>query len=168
MKLSFYLVYVTLCGLLACKTTQNNNPNTTETNTDVSKQSQTNGIWRFEAKEAYKRKENVEIKMYHESETPLKLQHPLEMKLEVEENGTWRTVRRLYCPCLQNCPPPPYDIELSAKERHTFSWKPEEKWCENEEKTAEAPLGKYRLVVTHRKGMEKKMYFQHYVFTLKK
>jgi hypothetical protein len=54
-----------------------------------------------------------------------------------------------------------------ADEKITFRWTPEEKWCETEPKSSPAPVGKYRLHVTHRVAGEKKLYFQHHIFSIK-
>jgi len=96
------------------------------------------------------------------------LQRPLEMKLEVEEKGTWRTIKKLYCPCQQGCPNPPRDREMAPQERFTFQWIPVEQFCEPSLKTLPAPVGKYRLIVNHMVGLEKKMYIQHYLFKITK
>lgn len=149
-----------LAGLLACKSTQNKPVD----NADETAQ----GIWRFEAKNKFSLQDEVVIMMYHEQKNALRLLRPLEMKLEVEENGAWRLVRRLYCICLENCPPPPREREIAPKERFTFRWKPEEKWCEPTLKTLPAPVGKYRLVINHLNGLEKKLNQQYYEFSLTK
>lgn len=168
MRKTFLFALLSILGLNSCKTTQNNN------NTEIphvnynSMPTQSNGIWRFESKGTFKRKENVEIQFYHEQKEAVKLQRPMELKLELEVDGKWRTVRKLYCPCLQNCPPPPFEREIEAQVRTSFSWKPEEQWCEEGAKSAPAPVGKYRLIITHRKENEKQLFFQHYEFTLKK
>lgn len=159
-KIIYWASAIALVGLLACKSTQNKHiedASTTET---------TKGIWRFEAKRKFKQNDMVAIELYHEQDTTLRLMRPMEMKLEFEENGAWRLVKQLYCICLENCPPPPREREIAAKERFTFQWKAEERWCEPSLKTLPAPVGKYRLIINHMKGMERKLYVQHYEFQI--
>lgn len=169
MKILFVYSFFLSLAMLACKPAQNN---TSDTKTPVvvenSSPNQTEGMWLFEGKDSYSRAETVEIQIYHKQQAPLTMQRPMELELEVEENGQWREVRKLYCPCLQRCPPPPFQQEVMADEKITFRWQPEEKWCEAEPKSSPAPVGKYHLIVTHRVAGEKKLYFQHYVFNLKK
>ena len=173
MKSLVCLLLVGALALPACKTSQKTNTNTDapqETLTAFSKEEQdaAKGVWKFEGKNAFSLKETVAVKMYHQEATALLLHRPMEMLLEVEEGGKWRAVRKLYCPCLQDCPAPPKEKEVAANEKVEFSWTPQEEWCESGAKNAPAPLGKYRLVVYHRANSEKKMAIQHFLFTLKK
>lgn len=168
MKKIFYTALLVVFGAMSCKTSQNNTKSDLAQVNYSTLPTQPNGIWKFESAGTFSRKKEVEIVFYHEGKQPVNLTRPMELKLEFEENGKWRTVRTLYCPCLQNCPPPPYQREVAPQDKQTFKWKPEEQWCEESAKSAPAPVGKYRLVINHTVNMEKKLYFQHYEFTLTK
>ena len=144
--------------LWACKPTQNTAQDT---------QKSAKGVWIFEAKNTFSAQEEVKIQAYHEQSMALNLQRPLELILEVEEKGNWRTVRKLYCPCNENCPNPPLQKSVEAKERISFQWTPQEQWCESSLRSAPAPKGKYRLEIRHTVTGDKKVYVQYFEFTLK-
>ena len=78
---------------------------------------------------------------------------PMLIRIERFENGEWKRVRILHCPCGANCEPPPRKKLISKNDTWSMSWNLVESWCENEKdqeipKTIELPAapGKYRSV----------------------
>ena len=72
------------------------------------------------------------------------------------ENGSWRKIRILYCPCGANCIPPPKTKLLKPNEKLEYTWNLLESWCDKKVKNKipktieqKSPVGLYRISITY-------------------
>lgn len=98
--------------------------------------------------------ENLHFDIYTNLDSSVILFDPMLLRIEKFDQGKWKQVRILHCPCGANCIPPPREKLLKKDEKWPMSWNLMESWCEKENsesipKTIENPVkpGKYRTVL---------------------
>jgi hypothetical protein len=70
------------------------------------------------------------IEVVNHSEIPITVYGPAVKMIEKFENGDWRRVRILICPCGANCIAPPQTLILQPNEKYEFDWNLMEGWCD--------------------------------------
>lgn len=119
-------------------------------------------------KATYTTEETIELTIKNKGKKTLIIAEPMLIKIEKEENGTWQSVRTLYCPCGSSCPPPPETELLAFGETQLKKWNQEERWCleDNKMEVQKVGKGKFRWLVQY-KLAEEQSYTSLYVnFTI--
>ncbi len=76
--------------------------------------------------------------------------------IEKFEDGKWRKVRILYCPCGANCIAPPRTLILQPTEKHVINWNQLESWCGKMQENGiqltienKSTIGLYRILIEY-------------------
>lgn len=84
------------------------------------------------------------------------IHNPAFKNIEKFENGVWRKVKIIYCPCGADCIPPPKAKIILPDQKHEYSWNLIESWCdkrkkENNKATVEKMSipGNYRTTINY-------------------
>ncbi len=119
-------------------------------------------------KKSYPSGEKIEIVLNNISGSDLVLYKPSMTEIEKQENGAWKNVRILYCPCGASCPPPADKITIPKAGKHLLNWNQLEKWCgaenhagipKTESKTVAA--GNYRIKIGFMAENKKRQIIYH-------
>jgi len=84
----------------------------------------------IEARSEYDTGAVVEITVHNTSEKDtLTLHKPRNLIVQKKQDGKWRRVRTLYCPCGASCPAPPERVAVVPGSGYTYRWEQKEQWC---------------------------------------
>lgn len=71
----------------------------------------------------------VNFELINNSAVPITVFGPWQKRIEKFEDGSWRRVKIISCPCGADCNAPPRTLILNPTEKHSYDWNLREGWC---------------------------------------
>jgi hypothetical protein len=133
------------------------------------------GGFQIEAQDVYHKDETVEVKVYNPSHLDtLMLYKPRNLVVQKKQDGKWKQVRTLYCPCGASCPAPPEKVSVPPASGYTYRWNQKEEWC-GEMSARGVPkmhsqfagYGRYRMAVRYLGRENQQLQTRYELFSIK-
>lgn len=136
--------------------------------------SQKQGGFQIESQDVYQKDETVKVRVYNPSKhDTLSLFKPRNLVVQKKQEGKWRQVRTLYCPCGASCPAPPEKVLVPPGTGYTYRWSQKEEWCGEmtnrgvpEMHSQFAGYGRYRMVIRYGTPENKKLQTRYASFSI--
>jgi hypothetical protein len=114
--------------------------------------------------------ESIQFRIQNSSAERLTLIYPEKLRIEKNENGEWRNLKILDCPCDAPCQPKPEKLLLESGKNLILNWDQRESWCGSRSTSQiretiykEAGSGKYRISIHLKKeDGEESTFYKHF------
>ena len=125
---------------------------------------------KIEIKNSYKIGETINVTIINTSKGSLTLYNPTKLNFQKKNEGKWKHLRILPCPCDAPCQAPPEKLEMPSKKAQKLTWQQKESYCgtkkvaNNVRETIykQVEKGTYRFVVKYKQNEKEETIYKEF------